>query len=1057
MRTIRELLEHLPVTPDAGLARDAVDDSKRRFGTNRLTPLPRESPWLKFLGKFDEPIIKILLAAALLSMIVELFQADRVIGGLGLAFIAITILGAGLARRPRWIPSIMFAGAVTLFILGLAYQHFLVEGMAVMVAVILATGVAFASEYKSDREFEALNAEKDVLLAKVMRSGEFHTIAMTDVVVGDVVILEMGDEIPADGRVLKAAELLIDQSLMTGESEPITKHAAAPDETPDGPEQPTCLYRGTQVVDGAGTMLVTEVGDATTLGEIARSLGATDVASAAISHQASGDEEERRRVRSKLTISKDLTPLQHKLQKLAQRISKVGYAAAALIFLAQLLHGILAGKVFLPNNSNELIAVVGVLLAYVVNMVIVIVVAVPEGLPMSVTVSLALAMQKMTRANALVRQLVACETIGSATVICTDKTGTLTQNKMQVVQLNFDGTTIERGSQDWSRLRPRWPLPTGAGPVDWMAVIVAVNSTANLEEKQGKLQPVGNSTEGALLLWLEESGLIYGHVREQCPTLYQMHFSSERKRMTTVIRLDNGLATLAKGSPEWMLEHSKYIMAGDGTIHEWTASTRQDVDHQLRAASAQAMRTLAFGFALLEHGTVADEASLHACRGSLENDLVFVGFAAIRDPIRDDVKDALDECRAAGIEVKMITGDNVETARAIAFDVGLVEKRDADINIDSCVVMTSDYFNSLSDEQLKASLPRLRVVARARPLDKYRMVKLLQELGEVVAVTGDGTNDAPALKKADVGLAMGSAGTEVAKEASKIVLLDDSFATIVKAVHWGRSLYENIQRFLQFQLTINVSALLIYLLGALIFQVEAPFTVLQLLWINVIMDTFASIALCSEPPRAGVMSVPPKRRDENMVTPAMVRTIIATSAFFVVVMLGLLVTMKGTPSQPGLFGKVAGPWSVEVGGSRLAADRTDLVLVDNRWHISDTPSSAMLQDVAGREAEVAFTVWQVSLFFSVYVFFQVWNQINCRSLTSNVSGLRGLFGNRAFIAIASTIAIGQIIIVTFGGAVFKVQPLSPLAWLAIIAATSSVLLFAEVARLWPAKPEGIAP
>ncbi len=389
---------------------------------------------------------------------------------------------------------------------------------------------------------------------------------------------------------------------------------------------------------------------------------------------------------------------------------------------------------------------------------------------------------------------------------------------------------------------------------------------------------------------------------------------------------------------------------------------------------------------------------LHALRDSLEKDLIYVGFVAIRDPLRDDVKDAIAECRHAGIEVKMITGDAVETARAIGFEVGLIARADEPIDTPGAAVLTSQRLGQLSDEELKRNLPALRIVARAKPLDKYRLVRLLQELGEVVAVTGDGTNDAPALKRADVGLAMGIAGTEVSKEASKIVLLDDAFSTIVKAVHWGRSLYENIQRFIQFQLTINVSALAITFLGILFFGVKAPFTVLQLLWINVIMDTFASIALCSEPPRPGVMKLPPKKRDESILTPAMVTTIFVTAGFFLIVMLGLLIAMQ--------YEFLAGD------GPRVGD----------------------------------YTVRQVALFFSIYVFFQVWNQINCRSLTPAHSGLHRLLRNPTFLAIAGIIAVGQILIVTFGGKIFSVEPLGVWDWLGVIAFTSSVLIFAEIVR-----------
>jgi len=629
-------------------------------------------------------------------------------------------------------------------------------------------------------------------------------------------------------------------------------------------------------------------------------------------------------------------------------------------------------------------------------MVIIIVVAVPEGLPMSVTVSLALAMQKMTRANSLVRQLVACETIGSATVICSDKTGTLTQNKMQVVRLGWDGQVFQRDRvADWPHPSANAAWPRDGRPLDWIALNAAVNSTANLEAREGRLQPVGNSTECALLLWLHEEGIEYPKLRLQFPALYQIHFSSERKRMTTVI--DHGLSLLAlvKGAPEWVLEHCSHYQTAEGKQSPLTSDVRAVIQQHLSAAAGQALRTLAFAFAPLGPDTPAEPDVLHAHREVFEKDLIFIGFVAIGDPLREDVQDAVDQCRRAGIEVKMITGDNVETARAIGAAIGLLDRPDA-------LVLTSPEFNALSDEELKERLPRLRVLARARPLDKFRMVQLLQEQGEVVAVTGDGTNDAPALKKADVGLAMGRSGTEVAKEASKIVLLDDAFSTIVKAVHWGRSLYENIQRFTQFQLTINVSALVIAFLGPF-FGIKPPFTILQLLWINVIMDTFASIALCSEPPRPGLMLLPPKRRGDNIISRPMLWTICTTAAFFVIVMMTLLLGME------------------------------------NGWWLGDPASEKS-------KSFPELTYWQVSVFFTVYVFFQVWNEINSRSLTPEVSGFQGLHRNPIFLGIVGLIVVGQLLIVTFGGEVFEVEPLGPLTWLAIAVGTASVLVYAEIVR-----------
>jgi len=756
-------------------------------------------------------------------------------------------------------------------------------------------------------------------------------------------------------------------------------------------------------VDGVAHMMAAEVGDATYLGQIARRL------STEAEEGVEAADDEQARVKRKLTISKQLTPLQEKLMRLAGLISKVGYAAAALIFAAQLVRGLLVGEIFWPTSGDEVLRVLSELLGYFVTMVIIIVVAVPEGLPMSVTVSLALAMQKMTRANSLVRQLVACETIGSATVICTDKTGTLTQNKMRVDRISVGDQSWDRGSPDYPKPRTATlPSPSERGvggegertPVDWIALISAVNSTANLAVKQGNTVTIGNSTEGSLLQWLRENGVEYGELRLGNPVHYQIHFSSERKRMTTVIRDDGTMLALLKGAPEALLDHCQEYLGADGAVRSLNDEMKNTIRALLREAAGKAMRTLAFAYAPLADSTPPDAGGLHAVREMFEKDLVYVGFVAIRDPLRDDVNAAIAECRAAGIEVKLITGDNVETARAIGHEIGLVASAEEPIDVPDALVVTSLRFNQMTDNELKRQLPSLRIIARAKPLDKYRLVKLLQELGEVVAVTGDGTNDAPALKKADVGLAMGIAGTEVAKEASKIVLLDDAFSTIVNAVHWGRSLYENIQRFVQFQLTINVSALAITFLGILLFGVKAPFTVLQLLWINVIMDTLASIALCSEPPRPDVMKLPPKKRDENILTPMMMKTILVTAAFFIVVMLALLAAMRN--------GFLAG----------------DKPLV----------------------GEADYTARQVTIFFSIYVFFQVWNQINARSLTPAMSAFHGLGKNPTFLAIAGLVAVGQIVIVTFGGKVFNVEPLGVWDWLIVIASTSSVLAFAEIAR-----------
>jgi Ca2+-transporting ATPase len=1004
MRSIREILERFsPHVRDDGLSDAEIAQSLERFGSNRLTPLPREPLWKKFLAKFDEPIIKILLAATLLKTVVDLFDYSSVLPGLiGIGLIAAVLVGLTLRRWKNLIPAALFGLAVALVAISVAIGEPSWEGLAVMVAVVLATGVAFLSEYKSDREFELLNAEKESLRVKSRRHGEVHQVPLEGIVVGDVVILEMGDEPPADGRLLKANELYIDQSLLTGESVPVHKRVRRDDETIEGPDIAGCVYRGTQVVDGAGEMVVTEVGDMTMIGQIARRLSAEAEEEEREGSEVDATNRSEERVKRKLTISKEQTPLQQKLTELARLISRIGYVAAVAIFMALLVRGILVGEVRLSPHAGEttghaLRGTVGHLLDYFVYMVIIIVVAVPEGLPMSVTISLALAMRKMTRANSLVRQLVACETIGSATVICSDKTGTLTQNQMRVDRLAWDGQTFERGAGAWPSATFEAVQSAPMTPIDWLTLIGMVNSTANLERKGGKTLVLGNTTEGAILQWAEEHGIQYGKVRDGLRLFDQLHFSSERKRMTSVVEINGALISLVKGAPEILIEHSTHYLTAEGSSRDLTLAMREVIQAQLQDASSHAMRTLAFGFRRLPADMPRDEDSLHERQAEVELGLTFVGFVAIRDPLRPDVKEAVDQCRNAGIEVKMITGDDLQTARAIGQEIGLLDRPDA-------LALTSDQFNRMDDEELNKEMPRLRILARARPLDKQRIVRILQGQGHVVAMTGDGTNDAPALKKADVGLAMGIAGTEVAKEASKIVLLDDSFATIVKAVHWGRSLYENIQRFIQFQLTINVSALLIAFLGPFL-GVRPPITVLQLLWINVIMDTFAAIALCSEPPRPGLMRDRPKRRDEDIITPAMRVTILSTALFFVVVMIGLLLGMEH------------GHWLAGSSGP-------------NPPHWEFAPLNAR----------------QVTLFFTIYVLFQVWNQINCRSLTPDVSGLHRIFANPTFLTIASLVLVGQIVIVNFGGPVFAVEPLYVSDWILVALGTASVLLFAEVAR-----------
>ncbi|VTR95576.1 calcium-translocating p-type pmca-type : Calcium-translocating P-type ATPase, PMCA-type OS=Methanospirillum hungatei JF-1 (strain ATCC 27890 / DSM 864 / NBRC 100397 / JF-1) GN=Mhun_0342 PE=4 SV=1: Cation_ATPase_N: E1-E2_ATPase: Hydrolase: Cation_ATPase_C [Gemmata massiliana] len=1004
MRSLRAISDIFPHATESGLTTGQVAESRAKFGANRLTPLPREPVWKKFLEKFADPIIKILLAASLLKIVVDLFETSPLAGGLALGMVLVVVLGALAAKFGEWLPAILFALAGGLVGVSAALDDPSYEGLAVMVAVFLATGVAFFSEFRSDREFEKLNATRDAIRVKVLRDGGVHALALEDAVVGDLVLLEMGDEIPADGRIVRSNELHVDQALMTGESEPAKKTARISGDDSDGPDQPDCVFRGTQVRDGVGQMVVTNIGDDTMLGQIAQRLSG---ASPTPDTSDATPEDRSERVQQKLTISKASTPLQEKLEALAGLISKIGYAAAIAIFIALLVRGLIQGEVRLPQEGEDaskvLLGSVRALLSYFVYMVIVIVVAVPEGLPMSVTVSLAIAWRKMSQANSLVRQLVACETIGSATVICSDKTGTLTQNKMTVSRVGL-GTTVYEQEGTVSP-GAKHDESVAHSPLFWVIVNSAANSTASLEEKNGKTTVVGNSTEGALLNWLaggawsRADGLSYIELRTQYPVLYQIHFSSDRKRMTTVVKNADSAVTLVKGAPEVLLTQCDKYRAADGSTRALTPDIRTEIQAHISTAAGDAMRTLAFAHAELPADFPREESAIHDRRAAIENGLIFDGWVGIRDPLRDDVKEAIRQCRTAGIEVKMITGDTIETATAIGREIGLLDEPDA-------LALTHADFAKLTDAELSAILPRLRVLARALPGDKFRIVELLQAQNHVVAMTGDGTNDAPALKKADVGLAMGISGTEVAKEASKIVLLDDAFSTIVRGVHWGRALYENIQRFIQFQLTINVSALLIAFLGPFL-GLKPPFTVLQLLWINVIMDTFAAIALCSEPPRANLMHRPPKTRNESILTPAMLGTIASTAMFFVVVMIAFLLGMQH-------------------------AD----------WFAGGGPKSDEFPEL---------TLRQVTLFFTVYVFFQVWNQINCRSLAPEESGWHRLFENRQFLAIASLTVVGQVLIVSFGGAVFNVEPLRAVDWLVVAAATSSVLLFAEVARrvrLW---------
>ena len=833
------------IAGDNGLSKSQVADFRIKYGANAMTPPVRDPLWRQYLAKFDDPIIKILLFAVVVSTVVSLIQGEG-----------------------------------------------LLDTMGIIIAVFLATGIAFFNEYRSSREFDVLNAHRDDVAVKVIRDGRPVSVATRDIVVGDLILLEAGDAIPADGWVTSADDLASDESAFTGETEPVNK-----------PEKDR-LLKGAFITAGKGQMIAAAVGDSAQMGVIAASLG--------IDHATQ-------------------TPLEQKLEALARIISKFGYAMAILICVTLLIRGVFVGEVtgFNIETADNI-------LHYFMLAVVVVVAAVPEGLPMSVALSLSLAMRKMTRANCLVRRLIACETIGSATTICTDKTGTLTKNQMEVVESSVGGPVHA------------FEMPsTQAG---WVTLNAAVNSTAHLEEREGKIIVIGNSTEGALLRWLKEHSYDYMQIRAETHITKQYLFDGSRKRMSTVIHPGDRSWLLVKGAPE--------ILAGLCTRHPDLSG--------VSTLASRAMRTLAFAHKEIIDG---DES---------ETGLIWDGFVGIRDHLRDNIAESVATCQEAGIRVRMVTGDNPETARAIAMECGILQEG---------TVITGADFRSLSETEQVTAARGLDVMARAEPMDKLLLVEALQKDGAVVAVTGDGTNDAPALKHADVGLAMGIAGTEVAREASDIILLDDSFASITSAVWWGRSLYENIQRFVLFQLTINFCACILIFIAPLLGYPD-PFTIVQILWINIIMDTLAAFALCSEAPHRGLMKHKPVPQNAEIVSPFMWLSIIVTGSFLIIT--GMLQIATGF-----------------LGGTTPAEINT--------------------------------------VFFSAFVIAAVWNGINCRALDGKMPPF--FKGNPTFFVIMAAIVAIQIIIVQIGGPVFNTVPLSFEQWVTIIWATASILIVGFLLRV----------
>ena len=860
-----------------GLTDEQVKQSREQHGKNVLTPPQRTSLWKLYLDKYRDPIIQILLVAAFVSLI--------------LAFIE---------------------------------KNFM-ETIGIFVAVFLATTVGFYFERDAAKKFNLLTALSEEQPVKVRRNGKVMEIPRHDVVVGDVVLVEVGDEVPADGELILCNDLQINESTLTGE--PVTEKSL--EGGGDGAYPRNVILRSTMVMNGRGEFVVTAVGDATEIGKVAKKS----------TEQTSVE-----------------TPLHMQLDKLAKMISKVGSVVSVAAFFIFLIHDILTNPAW---GGKDYFYMAEIVLNYFMMAVTLIVMAVPEGLPMAITLSLALNMRRMLKSNNLVRKLHACETMGAVTVICTDKTGTLTQNKMQVSALE-----LKQGDEAL------------------LDTAIALNSTAELND--GK--PIGNPTESALLLWLDAQGKDYEELRKQVNVLKQLPFSTERKMMATLAEVDGETYLFVKGAPEIVM---KKCIIEDRMMRQ-TAEELDEWQHK-------AMRTLAFAYKKVETSIMRTSRTSTAEVVALldANDLQLQAIAAIADPIRPDVPAAVQECRHAGIEVKVVTGDTAATALEIGKQIGVFEDEPENIGADGSMtsldqqMITGEQWEALSDEEAYERAKDIRVMSRARPTDKQRLVAMLQKRGEVVAVTGDGTNDAPALHYAHVGLSLGS-GTSVAKEASDMTLLDDSFKSIANAVMWGRSLYRNLQRFLFFQLVVNVAALLLVLGGSVI-GTEMPLTVTQILWVNLIMDTFAALALASLPPSHEVMKDKPRKASDFIINKSIGFGILFCGIVFFLVMFALLVYCE-------------------------------------------------------RRGKGGVDVHELTMFFTTFVMIQFWNLFNAKALMSHHTAFRHFLKDKGMILVLVLVLVGQWIIVTFGGEMFRTTPLSLHEWLLIIGSTSVVLWVGELWR-----------
>ena len=867
----KELLAQTGSDEERGLKSSQVEASRAAHGANSFTQAKGESLARRIWDASTEPMLVMLIFAAIIT------------------------LGVNIARY--------FTGG----------EYNFLECAGIFCAIALSVVITIITEGKSAKAFEELNRINEDTLVKVIRDGEPTLVPQRDIVVGDVLLVETGDKIVADGRLLSSVDLSVNESSLTGESMPVSKdaEAACSDATPVA-ERANMLYSGCFVAAGTGKLLVTGVGNDTEFGQIAKELG---------------------------TIEKASTPLQEKLDRLGKQITVMGCTAAGIVFTIEIV-------TFLMNNTFNWETVSD---AFITSIVL-IVAAVPEGLPTIVAVSLALNIIKMSRENALVKKMIACETIGCVNIICSDKTGTLTENKMTVHTIWAGGEKLEPAEL--------------ADPV--LLRNFCINGNANVTPEGDGWNFIGNPTECSLLVAAHKAGYDYQQLRHDADVVRVFPFSSQNKDMSTIVREKDAsgaeqLMLYVKGNPE------KVLSMCAGVSDE----ERERIDALMEDYQSHAGRLL--GFAHRELAGFDDEA-----QEDVERDLVFDGFVVISDPLSPDVYDAIRRCREAGIEVKMLTGDNIRTARAIANELHMLE--------DGHIAVEAADIEAMSDDELSDALGRIQVIARSTPLVKMRVVKLLKARGNVVAVTGDGINDAPAIKNADVGIAMGIAGTEVTKEASDMVLLDDSFSTILKAVQWGRGIYENFKRFIQFQLTVNVSSVIVVVFSILA-GFEAPFTALELLWINIIMDGPPALTLGLEPIRDDLLQHEPTRRDASILDRTMLFRIFANGIYI-----------------------------------------SAIFMAQHFWNF--------LGCAEGEKATVLFTL---------FVLMQLLNAFNCREL-NNVPMLKNVGNNKLMLAVFGLVLSMQFAITEFGAAVFGTVPLSAALWGKMLLCAVSVVIVDEAVK-----------